>query len=193
LLRKRPDYRDFQFGFMLGGFGIMVLQPALPHFFMDVLNLNYKELGLAMTMCKGIGFALTSGLWAQWMSRVSIYKFSALVVLMFSLFPLGLLTAQYSLVFLYITYLGYGVMQAGSQLAWKLSGPIFAESEDSSLYSSVNVMTVGMRGLVANPLGGLLCMAGGPVVVLTLGFVLCLASHFYFQRKSRQDLALQRS
>ena len=183
LLCKRPDYRDFQWGFMLGGFGIMVLQPALPHFFMDVLNLNYKELGLAMTMCKGVGFALTSGLWAQWMSRVNIYKFSSLVVLMFSLFPLGLLSAQYSILFLFLTYLGYGVMQAGSQLAWKLSGPIFAENEDSSLYSSVNVMTVGVRGCVANPLGGLLCTMGGPIVVLLLGFVLCLSSHFYFQTK----------
>ncbi|NGX58539.1 MAG: hypothetical protein K940chlam3_01446 [Chlamydiae bacterium] len=189
LMKLRPDYRIFQLGFMLGGFGIMILQPALPHFFMDVLNLNYKELGMAMTMCKGIGFALTSGLWANWMSRVNIYKFSALVVLLFSLFPLGLLSAQYSIFFLYFTYLGYGVMQAGSQLAWKLSGPIFAEQEDSSLYSSVNVMTVGMRGCVANPLGGLICALGGPIPVLIIGFGLCLSAYSYFSFSNRKIAA----
>jgi len=190
LLRYRPDYRDFQFGFMLGGFGIMVLQPALPYFFMDVLQLNYKELGLAMTMCKGIGFALTSGLWAQWMCRVNIFKFSALVVLMFSLFPLGLISAQYSILLLYLTYLGYGVMQAGSQLAWKLSGPIFANHEDSSLYSSVNVITVGLRGCVANPLGGLLCTFGGPVMVLLLGSFLCLSSYVYFWGRAQSAVSV---
>lgn len=190
LLRLRPDYRDFQTGFMLGGFGIMILQPALPHFFMDVLQLNYKELGLAITMCKGIGFSLTSGLWADWMSRVNLFRFSALVVLMFSLFPLGLWAAQYSVVLLFATYLIYGVAQAGSELAWKLSGPIFADQEDSSLFSSVNVMTVGIRGCVANPLGGLICLVSGPGLVLGLALLLCLAAHAYFLTRVNRFPAL---
>ncbi len=189
LLKERPDYKNFQIGFMLGGFGIMVLQPALPEFFMGTLNLNYKELGMAMTMCKGIGFALTSGLWANWMNHVNIFKFSALVVFMFSLFPLGLLSAQYSLILLYLSYLGYGVMQAGSELAWKLSGPIFSREEDSSLYSSVNVLTVGMRGCVANPLGGLLCALGGPAIVMILGFFFCFSAALQLNFAGRIKLA----
>ena len=175
---------------MLGGFGIMILQPALPEFFVGTLNLNYKELGMAMTMCKGIGFALTSGLWANWMKRVDIFKFSALVVFLFSLFPLGLISAQYSLILLYVSYLGYGVMQAGSELAWKLSGPIFAMNEDSSLYSSVNVLTVGMRGCVASPLGGFLCVMGGPALVMMLGSFFCLSAALQLTLAGRSRLKL---
>jgi MFS family permease len=190
LLGKRPDYKSFQVGFMLGGFGIMILQPALPEFFVGTLNLNYKELGMAMTMCKGIGFALTSGLWANWMKRVDIFKFSALVVFLFSLFPLGLISAQYSLILLYVSYLGYGVMQAGSELAWKLSGPIFAMNEDSSLYSSVNVLTVGMRGCVASPLGGFLCALGGPALVMMIGSLFCLSAAMQLTLAGRSRLKL---
>lgn len=182
LLCQRVDYTHFQIGFMFGGFGIMVLQPALPEFFMSVLNLNYKELGMAMTMCKGIGFALTSSLWAAWMKKTDIFRFSALVVLLFALFPLGLLLAKVNVLWIYFAYLGYGVMQAGSQLSWKLSGPLFSNHEDSSIYSGVNILTVGLRGLVANPFGGLVALYAGPAAVLLLGSGLCFFAAFYLWR-----------
>jgi len=185
LLLARPDYRRYQIAFMLGGGGIMIIQPALPDLCINFLKLNYKELGLAISMCKGIGFALTSGFWASWVTRLEITRFSALVFFLFSLFPLALCLSIDSMAIFYFAWLAYGAMQAGGNLAWKLSGPIFAEDLDSSLYSSVNVLTVGIRGLTANPLGGLLNVFFGPIAVMWVGFALCFSGGLHLFLTSR--------
>lgn len=172
LLSSRPDFRRFHFGYMLGGFGLVIVQPALPVFFIDTLNLSYTELTTAITLCKGIAFALTSTAWSRWLRQVNIYKFSSFVALLVSIFPFLLISAQWHLVWVFIAYLVYGVMQSGSELNWHLAGPMFAKGEDSSVYSSVNLVVVGLRGCVAPLLGSLLVAAFSPVTVLLIGGVL---------------------
>jgi len=173
LLKTRPDFTRYQIGFMLGGGGLMLMQPALPDFFIKELSLSYTALAAAIAACKGIGFALTSNIWARWMDRLRIYRLSALVTLLAAFFPILLLFAQVQIAWVYIAYLIYGVMQAGSELSWHLSGPLFAKQEDSSAYSSVNVVTVGFRGLFAPICGSLLCTAFNPTAALLMGAALC--------------------
>lgn len=173
LLKERRDFAAMQMGFMLGGAGLMIMQPALPMFFMDALHLSYTELAIALTLCKGVGFALTSPLWSRWLNRTDIYRFLSRVTAVAMLFPFGLMLAQTHLIWLYLAYILYGVMQAGSELGWNLSGPIFAKQEDSSPYSSVNVLTVGLRGCLIPPLGSFLCLWGSSHVVMILGGFLC--------------------
>lgn len=189
LLSRRSDYFHYQIGFMIGGFGLMIMQPALPEFFMHSLELSYKELGTAKTMCAGIGFALSSGLWAAWMNRVTIFRFASLVVLFFALFPIGIYLAKFQIPMLFFSYLFYGVTQAGSELSWKLSGPAFSENEDSSLFSSINVFAVGLRGVIANPIGGVLCLMAGPEAVFFLSSLLCFtAAGYLFLRSTAENL-----
>lgn len=185
LVRERPDFAVFQMAFMLGGGALMLMQPALPQFFTDVLNLSYKELTVAKTFCKGIGYTLTLPFWTRLMSKIDIFRFSGLVTLVMALFPLGLLAAQYNVMWLYMAYLMYGVMQAGSDLSWNLSGPIFSRHEDSSTYSGVNVVSVGLRGCVAPPLGGILCSAFAATPVLLLGSALCLMATWQMSRTKK--------
>lgn len=179
LIRSRPDFCRYLMGFMLGGSGLIILQPALPTFFMSILKLSYTELGVAMTLCKGIGYALTSPLWARWMNQVNIYRFISATTFIACLFPLLLMGAEVYASWLYVAYLSYGVMQAGSELSWRLSGPIFSQADDSSMYSSVNVLMVGLRGCVVPLLGSFLCLIGGPILVMLLGSFLCLLATLY--------------
>lgn len=174
VIKERPDFARFQLGFLLGGSGLMVIQPELPAFFVDVLGISYTELAVALTLCKGIGFAVTSPLWAFWMNRWDIYRFSAYVTFLAALFPVGLALATIHLAWLFVAYLLYGIMQAGSELSWNLSGTIFARHEDSSTFTGINVGMVGMRGCVAPPLGGMLGASLGPAAVLWAGALLCL-------------------
>ncbi len=169
LVRARPDFARFLWGFMLGGFGLIVVQPALPVFFVDVLQLSYKELSAAFIFCKGIAFAATSPLWVKWLHRVSIFRFCSAVTLLASLFPLLLIAAQFHIICVYLAYLSYGVMQAGSELSWHLSGPLFSKGEDSSTYSSVNIAMIGLRACVTPAIGALLLAASSPTVILLLG------------------------
>lgn len=190
LICSRSDFRWFQMGFMLGGAGLMVMHPVLPEFFMGVLNLSYKELGNAIFLCKGIGFVLTSQIWARWMQKIDIYRFSGIVTLVAFLFPVCLLASINNIVWLFLAYIIYGIMQAGSELSWNLSGPIFAKDEDSSIFSSVNVVTVGLRGCIAPFLGAYLGYLISPSFALVAGGILCLlaTATMTFYSRSRGTL-----
>lgn len=170
LLREKKNFRLYQFGFMvLGGSGLMVMQPALPKFFIDVLGLSYTELSIALTLCKGVGFAMTSRLWASALGRYNFFRLSALVAFLGAIFPLLLLLGKLNLSWIYIAYLSYGIMQAGSELVWHLSGPHFAHEEESSSYSSVNVLAVGVRGSVIPQLGSMCSLFLTSPFILLIG------------------------
>lgn len=182
LLKLRPDFLRYQLGFMLGGSGFIIIQPALPVFFVDQLNLTYTELAVALTLCKGVGFALISPLWAYGINRLDIFKFNGLVTFLAGAFPLFLVAATGNLMWLYVGYVFYGAMQAGSEMAWNLSGPIFARQEDSSVFSNVNILTVGVRGSFVPALGSLICAWAGSLPVMLLGTGLCLCGALYMIR-----------
>ncbi len=176
LIKNRPDFARFQIAFMISGVGLMIMQPALTIFYVDELNLSYTQLAVALTAFKGIGFALTSPLWAKWFNKMNIYRFTCLVTVLLCIFPYFVILSQYNIAWLYLGYLGYGIMQAGSSLCWNMSGPIFAKEEDSSLYTSVNVVTVGLRGCIAPALGSALCAYADSTMVLVLGSLICLVA-----------------
>jgi hypothetical protein len=184
IMSTRPDFAKFQWGFMACGFGNMLIQPALPLFFVDVLHLTYIDLAIALSICKGLGFVFSSPLWAKAMGRFSIAHLSCAVFAATGLFPLFLILAPFSLFWLYLAYVMYGIAQGGSHLIWNLSGPIFSGKEDSSLYSGVNIVMVGIRGAVAPPLGSLLCVFLGPLIVLGVGIGLCFYGGWRMVSKS---------
>lgn len=162
LLARRPDFRTFQWGYMLAGAGLMVTMPALPLFFVDYLKITYTELAIAVSVCKGLGFAFSSPFWSSCLNRFGIYRTSSLVSFSFALFPLILMLALFHSTYLYLAFFWYGISQGGSHLCWHLSGTIFAKDENSYPFSNINVLTVGVRALIAPPLGGLLCGYLGP-------------------------------
>jgi len=188
LIRKRPDFSLFQWGFMLCGFGIMLVQPAIPAFAVDWLGISYLEMATAVSIAKGLGFSLSSPIWARWFEKTSIFKVSSAVFLSVGLFPLLLAFSPFGLAFFFLAYFWYGVGQGGSHLVWNLSGPVFAGKEDSSRYTGVNVAMAGLRGAVAPGLGSILVMVCGPIQVLCLGGLFCFASGAWFFRKKSQDL-----
>lgn len=190
LIRKRPDFARFQWGFMLCGGGIMLIQPALPLFFVDFLHLSYIDLAIALSICKGLGYVISSPWWAKAMGKVPIERLSMLIFLATGLFPVLLMGAYFSHIWLYLAYLLYGIAQGGSHLIWNLSGPVFAGNEESSQYSGVNTMMVGLRGVVAPSLGGALCGIFGPMGVFIGGILLCLlgAHHVVYKRILRREV-----
>ncbi len=179
LLRRRPDFTHFQIGFMIGGAGLMAMQSAIPRFCVAELNLTYTKIAIAVATCKGIGFALTSRIWAAWMERLNIFRLSGLVTVLAAVFPVIFLLAKFEVNLVFAAYIVYGIMQAGSELSWHLSGPTFSHKDDSSSFSSVNLFTVGIRGLFAPALGAMLCSSYGPTTPLLFGGGLCVLASLY--------------
>lgn len=184
LLWQRRDFFHFQIGFMLGGGGLMVMQPAIPPLLVDVLNLSFTQMGMAIAACKSIGFVFTVPIWTSLFSRVNIYSFSGFVTLLAGLFPILLMCAPSYAILLPIAYIIYGIMQAGSELSWNLSGPVFARNEDSTLFSRTNVLTVGIRGCIFPFLGSFLFSSMGIPVVMGCSAMLCfLATYHLWDRR----------
>ncbi|MEM1283677.1 MAG: MFS transporter, partial [Chlamydiota bacterium] len=171
LLRNRADFARYQFAFMIIGGGLMVMQPALYIFFDETLGLTYVEYAVAISLCKGLSYATASPLWAKWMSRVDIFRFSSTVTTLACFFPLMVIAATFNLYWLFVAYVLYGVMQAGSEMSWNMSGPTFSKDQDSSIYTSVNIVTVGVRGMIFPALGSLLCSISTSILVMTFGCV----------------------
>ncbi|MGA8164572.1 MAG: MFS transporter [Waddliaceae bacterium] len=174
LMREKSDFACFQVGFMLGGAGLMIMQPVFPYYFMDVLTLSYTSLLTALAVCKGIGFTLASPYCVKKFQKTNIFRFCSWVTCLAAVFPLFLICAQWNILWIYVAYVVYGMMQAGSELSWHMSGPFFAEREDSSIYTSTSVLTVGIRGCIAPLLGTQLYQATNSPTVLIAGCCLCL-------------------
>lgn len=182
LLKTHSDFRRFQMGFMILGTGLMIVQPALPIYFVDSLHLSYTEIAIALTLCKGFGFAASSPLWSRFMHQMDIFRLSSLISLLGCLFPIALILASSNVLFVYIAYLCYGIIQAGSELIWNLSGPSFAKEKDSSVFSSVNIIAVGIRGCFIPALGSSLCLfLGAPFVLVLSGLFYVLATGQLFR------------
>lgn len=192
LLKRRPDFTRFQIGFMLGGAGLMVMQPAFPQFFMGTLQLTYTELGGAIVLCKGIGIALASPLWARLIHRIDVFNFASRVTFLGVLFAGCCMAAKTHLAWLFGGYILYGVMQAGSELVWNMSGPIFSKDEDSSRYTSVGIMMQGLRGCFIPLIGGILTSSFSPFLVMALGAFLCFIATLQLQGASRSEIVLRK-
>lgn len=181
LLRERPDFRHFQWGFMLGGFGLMLIAPAKSIYFADTLRLTHSDIVIARCIFMGIGVLGSTYFWRRGISEQSIPFLSCCMLLGFASFPVILLLGSMNTIYVYIAFLMYGIAQAGSHLLWNLSGTFFAGQDDSSQYTGVNVLMVGVRGLVGPMTGALLCDLFGPQIVLMLGMVFCVFGIAYTQ------------
>lgn len=183
LMRERPDFARFQWGVMIAIFGLMLIQPILPVFAVDSLDISYLEMAGAVSIAKGLGYVVSAPIWGRWIDRVDFFRVSGCVFLLFGLFPLFLSLSLWNTAWFYVAYFCYGMGQGGSHLIWNLSGPIFAGKEESSRYSGVSVVLAGLRGAVAPPLGGVLLGWLGSVQVLVMGSALCLFSSWRFLKK----------
>ena len=179
ILKEKKDFAKFQVGFFFLGAGLMILQPVIPKFFVEFLNLSFTEMALAVALCKGVGFALSSAYWLKLIKQFDIFVITISVAILASLFPLLLLSSQINILWLYFSYLIYGAMQAGYEMSWNLSGPIFAKETNSAAYSTVNILSVAVRGCFVPFLSTLILENSGAVVVALAAVSLCTFSHLF--------------
>jgi len=173
LMRLRPDFSRFQWGFMIGGFGLMFITPAVTIYYADILNLTHNHLAIARYIWMGIGVVISTFLWKYGLNTFSLNRVTASIILGFSFFPITLLLAKQNLIWINIAFFIYGIAQAGSHLTWNLSGTFFSKNEDSSKFSRVNILMVGVRGMIAPVLGGFFCNFFTPPFILIIGMIIC--------------------
>jgi hypothetical protein len=179
LLKLKPDFFRFQCGFMLGGIGLMLASPSLSLFCIDFLRLSHSEITFGRSVLMGVGVIGSSYFWRKMISNQKTEQLLINILVGFSLYLFCLYLAGIHLLFFYFSFILYGLAQAGSHLLWNLSGPLFAGSDDSSQFSRVNILMVGLRGSIAPAVGGLLCNYFGPGPIILLGSAICFSGACY--------------
>jgi predicted MFS family arabinose efflux permease len=189
LMQTRPDFAIFQWGFMIGGFALMLISPVRSIFIADQLPVSIADVTLARCVFVGLGMAGSTLIWRKALELYGIHRLVVWILLGFGLFPLVLLLSSTHLAWFYFAHLLYGFTQGGSHLIWNLSGTIFAGDQNSTPFTTVNVLMIGLRGAIAPILGGVLCNQLGPAPVLALGACIALFGSWYMQRLRNSVLA----
>lgn len=183
LLRNNQEFAHFQYGFMIGGVSLMLIAPSLSIFYVDYLQLNHSDIVAGRSILMGIGIVLSSFIWRRLLSKTPIAQLTQWILFGFALYPFSLLLTHFHMFWFYFSFFLYGIAQAGSHLLWNLSGTMFADDHDSSPYTRVNILMVGLRGAVAPALGGLICSVAGPMPMLVIGMTLSLGGVCFMRRK----------
>lgn len=189
LLKTHPDFGIFQAAFMAFGFGLMVLQPALPVYFVDELHMSYVELAVALSFCKGISYAAAAPYFASSLHNLGIFRFGALVASLALFFPLFLMLSKWHWGCIYLAYILYGIMQAGSELAWNMSGPIFSKEKESVSFTRLNIISVGLRGALAPAIGACLISVIGSFWIQGVGMIFFLMAALIFAIQGQKTSA----
>jgi hypothetical protein len=155
---------------------ILFVQPILPLYFKESLNLSFVELSLAFSFCKGIMYLFTSPYWAKLSNRFTLFHINAFANSLTAAFFIFIIASQYNTAYIYVAYLFYGSMQAGAEMSKSLSGPRFSGTDDSVDYSNLNLALIGTRGLVAPYIGHLLFVTTSATTTLGIALAVSVAS-----------------
>lgn len=188
-------FLHYQLLFFLGGVGLVMLQPVLPVYFKETLNLSYTQLTLAFSICKGIGFVSSAYVWPRLAPRlISIYILNAGVNIFCCLFIGFIVASSGNLQWLYVAYLMYGALQAGCELTFNLSGPTFAGEKESTLYSSINLVFIGIRGCICPFLGQFLFAQSNALGVFFICGSISVTSVFYafYLERNRKNTLIEK-
>lgn len=159
----------------------MFVTPSLTIFYVDHLQLPHSSVVTGRSILMGAGIVLSSQIWKSILSKERVPELTQWVLIGFAFYLISMMLAQVHMSYFYISFLFYGIAQAGSHLLWNLSGILFSADQDSSPFSRLNILMLGLRGAVAPGLGGLLCGILGPMPVLAVGSILCLIGALYMR------------
>lgn len=207
LLKAHRPFFYFQVGFTLCGASIMMIYAVMAHFFVEKLLINYTQISLAIACFRALGYLFTSRLWALSLSKepdsmasenkpskdlfdnkeeiTRFFSTSRFVFLAVALFPVFLLLSatfpSFRLFFLYSAFFFYGTGLAGNHLVWHLSPAAFSSSkkECSASYTQVQLLAVGLRGMLFPQIGAVLGFYLGVETLLLLSSILSICAAWW--------------
>ncbi|MDD3104053.1 MAG: MFS transporter, partial [Candidatus Cloacimonetes bacterium] len=189
LLRENKAFACFERSFTLYGMGFIMMQPVIPIYMVDRLQLSYTSNFLAKGILSQIGMLLLSPILGKLHDKMHPFRyigFSFALLMAFPLlFVLSSIWAGESAIAVGIVFLAYsifGIAMTGVNMAWNMSSIFFAGAQDAAMYQSVHVTLSGVRGLLAPLLGfTLLRIINIEAVFIVAAGFLALASFMSFK------------
>ncbi|MDD4224157.1 MAG: MFS transporter [Candidatus Cloacimonetes bacterium] len=180
LLRENKPFAAFERSFSIYGMGFIMMQPIIPIYLVDKLQLTYTTNFLAKGIVSQLGLLLLSPFIGKLHDRMHPFRFMAAAFGLLMVFPLLFVVsslvqgeAVLPVVIVFAAYTVFGVAMAGVNITWNMGSIFFAGDEDASIYQSVHVTMTGIRGLIAPVLGYVL------LKVFSLTMVFVVAAGFF--------------
>lgn len=189
LLRKNKPFACFERSFTLYGMGFIMMQPVIPIYMVDRLQLNYTSNFLAKGILSQVGMLLLSPLLGKLHDKMHPFRYIGLSFALLMVFPLLFVLSSFwagesfiAVAIIFLAYSIFGVAMTGVNMAWNMSSIFFAGTQDAAMYQSVHVTLTGVRGLLAPVLGFALLrlISIESVFIVAAGF-LALASSLSFR------------
>ena len=184
LLKENRQFAAFERSFSIYGMGFIMMQPIIPIYLVDRLQLSYTSNFLAKGILSQVGLLLLSPMIGKIHDRVHPFRFISGSFAMLMLFPLLIVVSSLwqgssvmPTVFVFIAYALFGVAMAAVNMAWNMGSIFFAGKDDASMSQSVHVTMTGIRGLIAPVLGYAILKLFGITMVFVVAamFLLCAA------------------
>ncbi len=188
LLRENKAFAAFERSFSIYGMGFIMMQPIIPIYLVDKLQLTYTANFLAKGIVSQLGMLFLSPLIGKLHDRMHPFRFMAAAFGLLMFFPLLFVVsslvqgeAVLPVVIVFVAYLVFGIAMAGVNITWNMGSIFFAGDEDASIYQSVHVTMTGIRGLIAPVLGFavLKLFSLTMVFVVAAGFFLAAAIYSF--------------
>jgi MFS family permease len=173
----------FESNFMIYGMAYMMLVPVVPLFFVNELQLNYREISSARVLIASLGVALLSPLTGRLLDHIKPVKLSSWSYAVIALYPL---TLALGTIFLtdrpalgaYMAFGTYSIGMAGINVTWNMGSISFAPPRRGGYYQGIHVAMVGIRGLVGPVIGFTVLHLLGYREVFLLSAVVFLTAAF---------------
>jgi MFS family permease len=160
LLKENKPFAAFERSFSIYGMGFIMMQPIIPIYLVDKLNLSYTNNFLAKGVLSQVGLLLLSPMIGKIHDRMHPFKFISRSFALLMVFPLLFVVSSLwagssiiPVIIVFVAYFIFGVAMTAVNVSWNMSSIFFAGKEDASIYQSVHVTMTGIRGLIAPILG----------------------------------------
>ncbi|MDP2173399.1 MAG: MFS transporter [Candidatus Cloacimonadaceae bacterium] len=160
LLKDNKPFAAFERSYSIYGMGFIMMQPIIPIYLVDKLQLSYTANFMAKGVLSQMGLLLLSPMIGRIHDRMHPFKFISRSFALLMVFPLLFVlsslwqgTSLMPVIIVFVAYLIFGVAMAAVNISWNMSSIFFAGKEDASMYQSVHVTMTGIRGLIAPVLG----------------------------------------
>lgn len=176
-------YLFFEIAFFVYGMGFLVVLPALPIYFVDVMQMDYSQISMAKGVIGQLFMALIMPFIGSLHDRTNPVIFSSITFFILAFYPLILLlapgnTALNPVHVVYLGFLIYSFAMSAVIIVWNLGSIYFAGHRDSSDYQSIHVTMTGIRGLIAPLVGFAVIKIFGIMQVFVLSSLFFFAASF---------------
>jgi len=191
--RNNKPFLWYEIGFMVYGFGYLMILPIIPQFLVDKLGMTYTQISIGKIMIANAGIALFAPLAGFIQGRLNPMIFSGLSFMILGFYPLLLNLSAFQNImdpvnFVYLAFAVFGIGMVGVMINWSLGSIYFARERDSAMLQSVHVTLTAIRGLTAPLLGYFLMSrfsdtAGfiGSSIMFFLGSIIMFTSYIKFR------------